>query len=139
MSGSALPDPNTHFGARVARRLADDIVIWLTTVGRDGTPQPNPVWDGEFLVYNLPTAARVGHVTARSRVSLNFDGNRQGGDIVIFTGSARISETEPPPDEHPAYLAKYDERMVGEAGSVGAFASRYSLPLRIQVDRVRGF
>lgn len=37
-------DLTTEYGARVARRLQDEQVIWLTTVGRDGTPQPNPVW-----------------------------------------------------------------------------------------------
>jgi len=47
---SVFPDPNTPFGERVQRRLATSKVIWLTTVGADGTPQPNPVWfvvDGE--------------------------------------------------------------------------------------------
>jgi hypothetical protein len=36
-------------GERVRRRLTGEMTIWLTTVGRDGTPQPNPVgvgWDG---------------------------------------------------------------------------------------------
>ncbi len=37
------------YGERVRRRLTGEMTIWLTTVGRDGTPQPNPVgflWDG---------------------------------------------------------------------------------------------
>jgi hypothetical protein len=40
---SVLPDPATPFGERVARRLREEAVIWLTTMGADGTPQPNPV------------------------------------------------------------------------------------------------
>jgi hypothetical protein len=40
---AVLPDPATPFGARVARRLRDETVIWLTAVAADGTPQPNPV------------------------------------------------------------------------------------------------
>jgi hypothetical protein len=28
------------YGERVRRRLTDETTIWLTTVGRDGTPQP---------------------------------------------------------------------------------------------------
>ena len=47
-------DPSTEFGARVERRLPDERIIWLTTVGPDNTPQPSPVWffwDGEtFLI-----------------------------------------------------------------------------------------
>ena len=40
--------PGLH-GERVRRRLTGEMTIWLTTVGRDGTPQPNLVgllWDG---------------------------------------------------------------------------------------------
>jgi hypothetical protein len=39
---SVLPDPATTFGKRVRRRLRDEPVSWFTTVGADGTPQPNP-------------------------------------------------------------------------------------------------
>ena len=37
------------YGERVRWRLTGEMTIWLTTVGRDGTPQPNPAgfgWDG---------------------------------------------------------------------------------------------
>ena len=37
------------YGERGCRRLADEMTIWLRTVGPDGTPQPNPAgfgWDG---------------------------------------------------------------------------------------------
>jgi len=33
---SVLPDPSTEFGARVARRLADEVVAWLTVVDGAG-------------------------------------------------------------------------------------------------------
>ena len=36
-------------GERVRRRLTGEMTTWLTTVGRAGTPQPDPVgflWDG---------------------------------------------------------------------------------------------
>ncbi len=35
-------DTSTDFGARAERHLQDDQVIWLVTVGADGTPQPSP-------------------------------------------------------------------------------------------------
>src|SRR5882724_4677941 len=67
MTIEVLPDPSTTFGKRVRDRLAKETVIWLTTVGADGTPQPNPVWflwEGEdtILVYNRTDANRVTHV-----------------------------------------------------------------------------
>ena len=42
-------DESTEFGARVARRLREETVVWLTTVTPSGAPLPRPVgflWDG---------------------------------------------------------------------------------------------
>ena len=49
-------DTSTDFGARATRHLEGDRIIWLTTVGPHGTPQPSPVWflwDGDtVLIYS---------------------------------------------------------------------------------------
>lgn len=37
-------DPTSELGAKVAARLEEQTLAWLTTVSADGTPQPNPVW-----------------------------------------------------------------------------------------------
>src|SRR5205823_11568600 len=110
-SGSIMPSASTPFGEQVARRLADEPIIWLTTVGANGTPQPNPVWflwDGDsFLIYSLPDAARIAHIRRNPRVSLNLDGNGRGGDIVVITGEAHLRPDEPPADQIPDYVEKY--------------------------------
>lgn len=138
-----LPPPETPFGARVARRLRDETIVWLTTVATDGTPQPNPVWfywdGGSFLVYTLHDAARLRHIARDPRVSLNFDSVGRGGDIIVFTGEARVAPDEPSADQNPAYLAKYRTRIDGEFGGPAAFAARYSVPVRITPSKVRGF
>ncbi len=137
-----FPDPTTPFGKRVQRRLRDDVAVWLTTVGADGTPQPNPVWflwDGStFLIYNRPDAHRLQHVRTRPMVSLNFDGNR-GGDIIVITGRAALTEGEQLPHERPEYVAKYGERMVGVSGGLEGFSRSYPVPLRVVPIKVRGF
>src|SRR4051812_39993192 len=108
---SVLPPAGTPFGDRVASRLRDEVIIWLTTVSADGTPQPNPVWflwDGEsVLVYSLPNAARVAHIERNSRISLNFDGNGRGGDIIVIAGDAVIDREEPSADQNRVYVEKY--------------------------------
>jgi PPOX class probable F420-dependent enzyme len=135
-------DPSTPFGQRVTRRLRDDVVIWLTTVGSDLTPQPNPVWfvwDGQsLLTYNRTDAARVTHVRDRPRVSLSFDGDGKGGDIVVITGTARLAPDEPPPHQVPDYVAKYRERMIRVSGTLERFSERYPVPIRVFPTRVRG-
>ena len=144
MPSNALPDPSTPFGARTRARLRDDTLIWLTTVGDDGTPQPNPVWflwDGEtFLVYNRPDAQRLRHVRTRPRVSFNFNGNGQGGDILVVTGDAELTQGEPLPHEVPEYVAKYGERMKAiSGGTLEGFSHAYPVPLRVRPTKVRGF
>ncbi|HWE91705.1 MAG TPA: TIGR03667 family PPOX class F420-dependent oxidoreductase [Pseudonocardiaceae bacterium] len=128
----------------MARRLREAKVIWLTTIGRDGTPQPNPVWflwqgDDSILTYNRPDANRLTHIKDRSRVSLNLDGNGNGGDIIVITGDAEQVSDVPAPHELPAYLDKYGESMVKVSGSQQGFSEEYGVPIRIKISRVRGF
>ena len=61
----------------------------------------------------------------RPRVTLNFDGNRLGGDILVMTGRARLVEGEPPAHELPDYVAKYGEQMARVSGSREVFARAY--------------
>ena len=87
-------DTSTDFGARVARHLEDDQVVWLTTVGPDGTPQPSPVWflwDGDTaLVRSQPSTPKLRNIEQRPRVSLHFNCTPNGGDVVILTGDAWV-------------------------------------------------
>ena len=75
-------DLTTPLGKRIAERLEAEIMIWLTTVAPDGTPQPNPVWflwDGSsLLVYSHKRAARLRNLRQNPHVALNFDSRDQG-------------------------------------------------------------
>jgi PPOX class probable F420-dependent enzyme len=143
MPADQLPDPETPFGRAVRDRLANEPLIWLTTVGKDGTPQPNPVWflhDGDdVLIYNLASANRLTHIRQRPRVSLNFNGDEHGGSIVVITGLARVAADERPPNQHPAYVAKYADPMANVSGSADKFAATYNVAMRIDIGKIRGF
>lgn len=138
----ALIDLSTPFGARVAGRLATDVVIWLTTVRADGTPLPSPVWflwDGETaLVYSRPDTPKLRNIAARPLVALNFDGDRDGGDIIVMTGSAKVDPAAPPADQLAAYLEKYRERIAGIGMTPASFAAAYSVALRVTPTSLRG-
>ena len=139
-----LPDPSTPFGERVARRLRDERLIWLTTVDAKGTPQPTPVWflwdetSSTFLIYSLTNAKRQAHLQQNPRVALNFDGNGKGGDIIVFTGEAQVSSDDPPADQLPAYVEKYRDFITRSFGTPANFASKYSVALRIRPMALRG-
>jgi PPOX class probable F420-dependent enzyme len=134
--------PTGAFGARVTQRLREETVVWLTTVGADGTPQPNPVWflweePDTLLVYNRSDAHRLSHVARQPRVSLHFNDNR-GGDVVVLTGTARVVERRLA-HENPSYLAKYEAQAARVGGTPAEFAAQYPVALEITVERIRGF
>jgi PPOX class probable F420-dependent enzyme len=143
MTAVVFPDRGTTFGRRVDDRLRDEMVIWLTTVGADGTPQPNPVWfvrNGDaLLIYNRTDARRLAHIRRNPRVSLHFDGDGQGGDIIVLSGRADILENQPLSHEVPSYSAKYGAAAARISGDVEAFSAEYPVALRVTIDRVRGF
>lgn len=133
----------TEAGKRIEQRLRDEWIIWLTTVDRDGTPQPRPVWfvwDGaSFLIYSRPTGYKLKHIERNARVSLNLDGDGKGGDIVVFTGTARIDDSAPRLDQNDAYVSKYGMVIVERLkSSVEAMARGYSMAIRVTPDAVRG-
>ena len=137
-------DVSTPLGKRIAERLETEIMIWLTTVAPDGTPQPNPVWflwDGStLLVYSHNKAARLRNLRQNPRVSLNFDSRDQGeSDVHILTGTARIAPDEPPVTQNELYLAKYAEAIKGIGSETEKFAELYSVPLRITPEKARSF
>src|SRR5215467_5059297 len=128
-----LPDPSTPFGERVIRRLREDRLIWLTTVDAKGTPQPTPVWflwdetNLTFLIYSLTGAKRHEHLQQNPRVALNFDGNGKGGDIIVITGEAYVSNDDPPADQLPIYTEKYREFIARGFKTPEAFAAKYAV------------
>jgi len=135
-------DESTEFGARVARHLRDEIVVWLTTVTPRGTPLPMPVWfvwdgAGSVTMYSQPSA-RVRNIEANPRVSLNFSGDGRGGDIVVLSGVATIGQGAPPADQNSDYLAKYHEHIARIGMTPETFVERYSVPVRIELERLRG-
>ena len=135
-------DTSTPFGERAARRLNDSLVAWLTTVSPGGTPQPVPVWflheaDGSVLVYSRPRTPKLRNIDANPHASLHLDGNGQGGDVVVLTGTLRRSD-DPPAHAVPAYVSKYAARIAHNRWTPESFADDYSVALRFEPARLRG-
>jgi PPOX class probable F420-dependent enzyme len=135
-------DDSSEFGVRAARHLSDEVVVWLTTVSQRGAPLPMPVWfvwDGEdsVIVYSQP-GARVRNLESNPHVTLNFAGDGRGGDIVVLSGTATLDRDGPGADEDVAYAAKYSEHIARIGHTPESFANRYSVPVRIRLERLRG-
>jgi PPOX class probable F420-dependent enzyme len=135
-------DEGTDFGARVARRLREESVVWLTTVTPAGAPLPRPVgflWDGgeEVSIYSMPGAC-VRNIAANPRVTLHFDGDGRGGDIVVLSGIAWVDAEAKPADAVPAWLEKYAGLIEGFGMTPASYAARFSVPVRIRLTGVDG-
>ena len=133
-------DFTTKLGSRAATRLQNERIIWLTTMAADGTPQPNPVWfywDGEkILVYSQPTSHKLMNIRRNPRVSLNFQANDEGGDIIVLKGEASVDEKT---KHDPKYIEKYREAIPKIGHTPETLAASYSVLIRIMPSKVRGF
>jgi len=135
-------DTSTDFGARAARHLEDGRVVWLSTVGPDGTPQPSPVWflwDGDtVLIYSQPSTPKLRNIEQHPRVSLNFNCTPSGTDVVILTGDAWLDANSEPASAVPAYIDKYTAGFQDIGMTPDAFAAAYSVAIRVRPTSLRG-
>ena len=135
-------DTSTDFGARATRHLEDDQIVWLTTVGPDGTPQPSPVWflwNGDtVLILSQPSTPKVRNIKQRPRVSLSFNCTPNGGDVVILTGDASVDTGSTSANLDPAYFDKYAGGLQSIGMTPEAFVREYSIPIRVRPTSLRG-
>ena len=135
-------DEGTEFGARVARRLRDEEIAWVTTVTTSGAPLPRPIWflwdgEGSVLMYSR-RGDRIRNIQANPRVTFHFDGDGHGGDIVVLSGRASVDRGAPSVDRDEAYLEKYRASIDRTGLSLEAFAERFPIPVRIRFYRLHG-
>lgn len=138
-----LIDESSEFGARAARRLREERVAWLTTVTPAGAPVPSPVWflwDGgdSVMMYSLDGTPRLRNIESNPRVALHLDGDGSGADIVVFSGRASIERVALPADGNQAYVEKYGWGFERLRTTPEEFAARYSVPVRIALEKLRG-
>jgi PPOX class probable F420-dependent enzyme len=129
----------TELSQEVSSRLQSDRYGWLTTVAKSGQPVPRLVWfyfDGkEVTVYTEPNAAKVGHIKARPRVSLNLDSDGNGGGVVVVGGNATVDAVDANPLDDEAYSVKYRE-YAASLGMSEEFIAAYNTRLRFSIDKV---
>ncbi len=136
-------DLTTEFGRRVAERLRNERIIWLTTVAATLRPQPRPVWflwDGAtFLIYSQPNTYKLLHIVRNPQVAVHFDSDGHGGNIVVFNGEASIAADMPPANEVGAYIEKYQADLTRLQTTPRDFAEDYSVAIRVAPTKLRGF
>src|SRR5262245_5228209 len=127
-------DFQSEFGAHVLQRLRTEEVVWLTTVGPDGVPQPNPVWflwaEDSILIYTQPGSVKVRNIKANPNVAIHLNSDRLGDDVAVLTGQARFEERMPA-EAAAAYLDKYREGIERIDMTPETMLRSYSTVLRV--------
>jgi PPOX class probable F420-dependent enzyme len=97
------------------------------------------LWDGGDVVsvYSQP-GARVRNVAANPKVTLNFDGDGRGGDVVVLAGIAQVDSGAPAADAFPAWLEKYAAQIAEFGMTPASYAARFSVAIRIRLTRLDG-
>lgn len=135
-------DTSTEFGQRAERRLNEASIIWLTTVRKDGMPQPLPVWflwDGEkVLIFTQPGAQKLNNLDHSPKAALHLDSDGRGGDIIVLEGEAEVLAEDLSALDVEAYIDKYRAGLDRLNTTPEAFAKSYRVPILFTPDRIRG-
>jgi PPOX class probable F420-dependent enzyme len=132
------------FQARVYDQLQHDPIVWLTTVGPTGQPQPSPVWfmwDGadKIIMYTKPDRPKVRNIKANPKVAVHFDSLARGEMIAILTGPIEISDQYPPVNKLPGYAEKYHSLFVQLETDADKMAAEYTTTLVFTIEKLRGY
>ena len=127
---------------RVEARLRQNLMVWLTTVRPDGQPVSVPVWflmreDGTILLYSQPGKQKLRNIAGNPKVSLGLDVTDIGRNVVRMEGIARVAQDQPAAKQHPAYLAKYTERIGALFDTPERFAELFSTAVIITPTKLR--
>ena len=79
------------------------------------------------------------NLEANPLVSLNFAGDGRGGDIVVLSGRATVDRDGPPANEVGAYVAEVRRPHPADRPHARVVrATKYSVPVRIELTKLRG-
>lgn len=131
-----IPEP-------IAQRLADEQIVWLTTVNADGGPVSTPVWflwqNEHFLVFSQPDTGKMRHIAANPRVALNLNSSPSGGDVVTLKARAQVDPGGATEQELTDYLRKYADGIASLGSTPEKFQAEYSQLLRITPVKLRSW
>lgn len=138
-------DLNSGFGQRAKHRLETEQVCWLVTVTNGGQPKATPIWflwqeaDQSVLMYSQPNTMKLRNLRANPKVSLHFNSDPYGNDVVRLEGTAVAASDIPPATELPAFMEKYGESIPTIPSTAEQFAAEYSVPIIFHPERLTGF
>ena len=129
--------------ARIERFLAEEPIVWLSTVRPDGGPHIVPIWfwwDGTaILVFSKPDAQKVRNLRARPSVMLALGDAEDDFDVGLIRGTADLLDEGTSAVIPTAHLDKYRDRMAAIGLDADTYAATYSQVIRIEPQDYLGW
>jgi PPOX class probable F420-dependent enzyme len=129
--------------AAIDRRLRDDLIIWLTTVGPTGRPHSVPVWfwwDGAAIViYSEPETRKIRDLRRNKAVALALETRDEGEEVIFFEGDAELTSEPSTELMPPEFGEKYAHLFPRNDSTPEKMAAQYSQPIRINGARVKAW
>ena len=88
------------------------------------------------LLFN---AVAIANIADNASIALNFNSTAEGGDVAVFTAQASVDDNGPTAAEWDAYVAKYGAAIRGLEMTPDSFRADYSVTIRVEPQRVRGW
>ena len=122
--------------ARVLPMLADERIVWLSTVRPDGTPHLVPTWfwwDGTALVvFSKPDAVKARNLRANPRLMVAVGDPEDDFSVGLIEAEATCVDDAPIPD---AFFAKYAAELGPGRLDPATFRAMYTQSIRIVPTR----
>ena len=122
---------------RVLPMLAEERVVWLSTVRPDGTPHLVPTWfwwDGDALVvFSKPGAAKVRNLRANPRLMVAVGDPEDDFSVGLIEAEAAI--VDGPAGVPDAFFAKYASELGPGGLDPATFRALYTQQIRITPTR----
>lgn len=138
---SGMDTANDLAEARLARFLAEEPVVWLSTVRPDGTPHLVPTWfawDGDVVVMmSKPGAQKVRNLRANACAMLAVGDAEDDFDVGLLEARAELIEDAA--GLTPAFAAKYADRIAALGLTPERFVAIYSLMIRLTPTKALGW
>lgn len=127
--------------ARVERFLAEEPVVWLSSVRPDGLPHLVPVWfawDGETItIVSKPGAQKVRNLRECRWAMLALGDAEDDFDVGLLEAEAEL--VDGPAVLPAAFVAKYAARIAELGLTADQFAATYSQVIRLTPTRALGW
>jgi PPOX class probable F420-dependent enzyme len=124
-------------GARVLPMLADERIVWLSTVRPDGTPHLVPTWfwwDGTALVvFSKPDAVKARNLRANPRLMVAVGDPEDDFSVGLIEAEATCVDGEA--DVPDAFFAKYAAELGPGRLDAATFRALYTQSIRIVPTR----